>query len=808
MPIALHILAIMEIKDYDKKLFLITLLLINMQVFAQKCDVSGRIIDNTSHVPIAYANVALFSTKDSSFISGVMTDDSGKFLIQNIKTGTYQVKMSFIGYQSVIINDVFLQPGIRDLGETTLQMLSEKIDEVVIKSRKTAMSYKVDRKVIDAGSFPSADVAIDLLENVPSVQLDLDGNLTYRGDGTFKVYINGHPVANGVEKLRQLPVSRIDKVEIITNPSAKYDAEGSAGIIQVILKKSRLEGYTINSSVNLSTLGTHRWMFSTDKKTDKSGWYINAYWLDDVWSKYSEASVQHVMDETNSYLTNSHVDSKHGQKSSTIELGFNYDLSNKDFIDFSAYINPAATKQKNRSKGWVTEQMILVSGSSIDSTYYLNSLYNCDYQYVGGTLTYEHAFDKDRSHLLSAYVDYSANLIDLFERQYDEQIYKAFIEREGFVGSEHQETMIEGKFNYKMPLREEVMMETGAEINTDHIPRIASVSGTFDENNIITKYDNSPLNQEVDFIQDVYALYFLLKREGEKMAAQAGARMEFTDRRSDYSYDNGDGTRTYNRKRKRFNDFFPSAHITYNFTETNQLYLSYSKRIERPNYWKLVPLLQYQSAYVYYKGNGNVKPTYTDAWEVGWKKSWKKNFLSAELFTRKTDNVIQRYSKISEGNTLIESPENVGQSWSTGIEIMGGVDVFSWWNSNLSTSIYAYKLDVDFEDYKYTRKQLKADTRWNNTFMLPKSYTLKWDLKYNSPYKNAQTKRDAYFVSNLALKKEMKDGKWTATVVCSDIFSSEAYTVTQTGEHFVIKTDTDYQPYVSFKLAFVFDDQK
>ena len=775
---------------------------------AQKCNLCGKIIDKSTHEPIAYANVALYSSKDSSLISGTITNNNGQFLVENLQNGNYNIKMSFIGYQSVLLNKVLLQPGTRNLGNTELTVLSENLEEITVKSTKPAMTYKVDRKVIDAGSFPGADAAIDLLENVPSVQLDLDGNLTYRGDGTFMVYINGHPVANGTEKLRQLPANRIDKIEVITNPSAKYDAEGTAGIIQVILKKNRLEGYAINTSVKINTFGAYRGMLSIDNKTEKSGWYINAYWAEDVWSKYNEKTGQTIIDGETTYITNSDINSKHGQKNSNIELGFNFDISDKDYIDFSGYINPLKTKQTNKEKGWITEQIISKNGETTDSSYYLNSLYNCNYQYIGGTLTYEHAFSKDRSHLLSAYIDYSGYVTDLFERQYDEQIYDNRTEREGFVGSEHKETIIEAKLEYKMPISKKISMETGAEINTDHIPRITSVSGTFDENKNLTKYDDAPLNQTVDFIQDVYAPFLLLKRESEKFAIQAGARVEFTNRRSDYSFDNDNGTRTTIPDRNKFTNLFPSAHITYNFTETHQLYLSYSRRIQRPNYWKLVPLEQYESPYSYYTGNGNLQPSYTNALETGYKKSWDKNFVSAEIFTRKTNNVTQNYTRTNSGNMLVISPENIGESWSTGMEFMGGVNIFSWWNTNLSTSLYLYKLKVNFEDLQYSRKQFKADTRWNNSFILPKSFLLKWDLIYNSPYKNAQTKRGAYFVSNLALKKEFDEGKWITTLVYNDIFSSNEYTTTQTGNGFVIKTSTDYKPSFSLKIAYAFDNQK
>jgi outer membrane receptor protein involved in Fe transport len=732
----------------------------------------------------------------------------GQFFLEKLKTDKYDIKISFIGYQSVVMNSILLQPGARDLGEIALNVLSENLAEITVKSTKSPVTYKVDRKVIDAGSFPGADAAIDLLENVPSVQLDMEGNLTYRGDGTFKVYINGHPVANGVEKLRQLPASRIDKVEVITNPSAKYDAEGNAGIIQVILKKSRLEGYSINSNIKADTKGGYQGMFSIDQKSEKSGWYINGYWSKDVWSDYDQKTEQTIKDDDATYYTVSDINANHGQRNSNIELGFNYDLSDKDFIDFSGYINPLRTKQKNREVGSVTEYTTFANGETTDSTYQFNSNYTCNYQYVGGTFTYEHAFKKDRSHLLSAYIDYSGYVSDLDEQQIDKQVYDTYTVREGFKGTEHQETMIEGKLNYKLPVTENISFETGAEINTDHIPRITHVSGTFDAEDNITKYDDAPSNQKVDFIQDVYSVYTTMEREGEKLSVQAGARVEFTNRRSDYSYDTDDNTTVIEPDRNKFTDFFPSAHITYNFTETHQVHVSYSRRIQRPNYWNLIPLEQYESSYSYFIGNGDLLPSYTNAFELGYSKSWDKDFISAEIFARNTKNVTQTYSSTYIGNKLMSTPENVGNSWSVGAEFMSGVDIFPWWNSNVSISLYSYRLHVDFDDTDEIKKQFKTDTRWNNTFLLPKDFTLKWDVKYNSPYKNAQTTRDGYWYSNLALKKSFKDGKWTVTAVCNDVFSGRKYDTIKSGDGFSIKTHTDNKSFLSLKLAYVFDNQK
>lgn len=785
----------------------VAFLILSALVSAQ-CTLTGKVIDKHSREGVAYANVSLIAVNDSSLVTGTISNNSGSFKIKNIAAGNYHVKISFIGYQPRIISNVLLESGTRNIGETEIQLLTENLAEVTATSNKLPLSYKVDRKVIDAESFPAADAAIDLLENVPSVQVDLDGNLTYRGDGTFLVYINGHQVSNGTEKLRQLSTSRIDRIEIITNPSAKYDADGTAGIIQIILKKNRLEGYAINSSIKTNTLGGNELLFSIDNKTERSGWYVNGSWGKSIWGKTDETNEQSITSNNITYLSLSDMKTKYYQNKTYLELGFNYDLTDKDFIDFSGYLHPTVTREKYKQKGWYTEQEIDETGDTTTSSYYYDALTSSTYQYIGGTFTYEHAFNKSHSHLLSAYFDYSDFLSDFEKTEVDEKDYGSYNEREGYIKNENNEIEMEGRLNYKIPLGSKTTLESGAEMDADHIPEITSTSGTWDENSTLTKYDDDPANQVVDFTQNIYSTYVIFKREGEKLAIQLGARMEFTHRDIDYSYQTNAGEQVNTSTKKNFNDFFPSTHFTYNLTKNQQLYTSYSRRIKRPSYWNLIPIVQYNTLYTYYTGNGDLIPSYSNNWEVGYKKSWKRNFISGEFFARKTKNVMQNYTYTMSEDVLLFSPENVGKSTSIGVEFMAGINIFPWWNSNLSSNLYSYKLDIDFDDVDETQSEVKKSMRWNNTFVLPKSFTLKWDLNYKSPVTISQAKREGYFYSNLALKKEIMDGKWAFTAVYSDIFSSVEYTTNYYGDGFSITKHTDNQPYFSLKVAYSFDNQK
>lgn len=792
-----------------KYLFTATLvLLISTVAFSQRALLKGMVIDDLTDQEISYANAILKSPSDSTVFMGAISSEKGAFKIENINLGKYSLELSFIGYQSVIINDLLLQKGTRDIGIIKLKMMSENLDEFVIKANKQAISYKIDKKVIDAGSFPSAEVAIDLLENVPSLQIDFEGNLKYRGDGTFKIFINGHPVANGMDKLRQLPASTIDRIEVITNPSAKYDAEGTAGIIQVILKKNRLQGYAISSSVRVSSQGSYFGSFSVDQKGERGGWYVKGYLAKSYWVKAKQIGLQQVFQGGNTYVTQTDLSLKNSGFSNSLEFGFNYDFTKKDYFDLAINFNPLKQNNINNTSGETTEETFHNGQLTEEESYSLNSEKLLTYRYLGATLTYEHSFSDDRSHMLKSYVDFSTYLHPLDEEQIDEKTYVDYVERPGYTGQEHNEILFEMNVSYLNKISEKTSFETGLDMNLDHIPKINSESGNFDEQGNITPFSNYQRNQEVDFVQDVYSAFAMLKSGFNKFEFQMGLRSEYTFRKSNFFYQTVGGEDKTIKEKQTFLNFFPSVHAVYNFTETQQIAFSYSSRINRPNYWTLIPIKQYSNPQMYYTGNSVLKPSYSNAIELSFKKSWDKDFVGIELFSRNTNNVIQNFSRSDTLNILVETPENVGNSWSNGLEVMTGIDVFHWWNVNFSTSAYYYSLAVDVDEISKTQSQFKFESRINTSFQLPQNFTLKFDVNYTSPIVTAQDKRDAYFYSNLAVKKSFFDKKWQLMISYSNIFNSINYNTKSQSTDFTSNQYFTMEPYVSCKLTFNFDNQE
>jgi hypothetical protein len=793
------------------RFFLISVLLIPFipfLSFAQNVTVQGKTIDDISHDPIPYCSVVLKSLNDTTLLFGNITDNKGEFYIKGIPEGLYKLELSFVGYKVNTKTPVKISGNSVNLGTFELRMSTVNLDDIQVNSSRVPISYKVDKKVIDAGSFPDANVAMDLLENVASLQVDFDGKLSYRGDGTFKVYINGHPTANGEEKLKQISASKIDRIEVITNPSAKYNAEGTAGIIQVILKKNRLQGYAISSSAKASNIGTYEWLYTIDKKSENGGWYIDGQMANYLLSRNTITETRNNTDDTFRYETHSLSDNNNKAFMNYFEFGLNYDLTDKDYIDFSVNVNPLKSNNKNRSTGKFTDNIYNLDSQLISSSpYLLNNTSDLSYRYLGAILTYEHSFDKDQYHKLKSYVDFSTYLHPLNEKQVDNLDYPNYSESNGFIGKEYNEIILEAKLGYENQLSDETSIEFGGELTLDHIPQVSSVSGQFDSDGILTPFPNEPLNQKVDFVQDIYSGYLLFKSGIGKFEYQLGLRTEFTSRKSDYSYSESD-QRVIIPAEKKIVNYFPSIHTVYSFSKDHQIACSFTRRINRPDYLNLIPLSRYETIYSYYTGNGYLKPSYANSFEVAYKKSWEDNFVGCEFFARNTQQVIQIISRVDSVNVLVESPENVGSSWSSGGEIMFGYDFFNWWNANLSSSLYTYQLNISIDNQNRTETQLCSDHRLNNTFILPKSFKIKWDFNYKSPELAAQGKRDGYYYSSLALQKGFRENKWLLVVVYSNIFNDINYTRITQGTNFYIRSEYDIRPSLSLKVSYKFDNQE
>ncbi|SFW57819.1 Outer membrane receptor proteins, mostly Fe transport [Sinomicrobium oceani] len=769
--------------------------------------VHGKLLDKDTELPVIYANVTVIAS-DSTML-GAVSDEEGRFSIARVLPGNYTLTVNFMGYREVQ-KPLRVDGKNSNVGTIYLEEQVENLEEVVVKSSRPAVQYKVDRQIINAEAFPAAHVAIDLMENVPSVSVDVEGNIKYRGDGTFRVFINGHPVANGVEKLRQIPSSQIERIEIITNPPAQYASEGTAGIIQVILKKNRMQGYAINANTYANSRGAVQGYFSIDKKSEKSGWYINTNGGHNVWSNFKLQQVQTVMEDGVPYQTRLNQRYSNGADRMYVEAGFNHDITDKDYIDMAVHINPFKMKNFRTIRGNVSAGPLTETGDlQAAEIYRLRSSGFEKFHYIGGTLNYEHYFKTDKSHKISAYADVSYYLSPYEEQQKDRKLYTDSVSAVGYEGFENKELVLDSKINYTLPLSEKSSLETGMEIEVHQIPLLGNENGTFDAGGNLVPYSGQRTAQTVDFRRNIYSGYATFKSGIGLLEYQLGLRVENTYTKTDYSYRTPEGEIFFVPGTDKFTQLFPTVHLLYNISEQTQLVGNYSRRIDRPGYWQLTPYRRYQSVTAYFEGNPDIRPSYINAYEVGFKQNWSnKNYLSIQLFHRAGTNVINDINTSDAGGLLLIKPHNVGTSKSTGIEIMGNYKPAEWWETNLSTSLFDYRLHIDFENEQQTRKQFNYEFKWNNTLSLPHGFILKYNMNYNSPVQEVQGTREGFLNSSASLQKAVADDRWTFTVGAYNLLGTAKYDYNTTGEGFSNNQTYNYDTFAFLKVAFKLDNQQ
>ncbi len=765
----------------------------------------GRVLENNTENPIQFASVSLINQLDSS-INGGISDESGQFLIDHLSEGVYQAKISFVGYQTFKKDSLLIKRGRNTLGDIKLNILPEFIDQVTVKPNSSGIVYHIDRKVIQAQNFPEANVAMDLLENMPSMQLDFEGRLTYRGDGTFIVYINGHPVNNGEEKLRQISAEDIEYIEVITNPSAKYDAEGTAGIIQVILKRNRLEGYLISSSAQASTIGSYQWLFSLDQKGERGGWYLKSQLDNYVRTRNTVTTTQKVFSENLENNIYSVMNRKETLGNNLLEFGFNYDLTDKDYIDLNVHANPFKRSQVLKEEGYYDVSQFVLGEIENEESHLFDSDFDLRYHYVGGSVSYEHAFTKDRTDLLSVYSSYSSYLTPLDESKYDLLTYDDYSEEKGYTGEEKGDVFFTGRIDYKNTISKKSSLDMGTEVNLEYLPTISYLSGTF-ENGALVPAPGEPEDQNVEFRQNIYSGYMTFNSGFGKLEYMLGIRSEYTKRQSNHEFIGDEGNWEYMSAKKEFVDLFPSFHLLYSFTEENQLSASYSRRINRPDYWSLIPIRRYESPYLDYVGNGTLNPSYASSLEVKYLYSWEKNFFSVEVYGKQNENVLQNYYSRANEYSITWTKENVGDSYSLGTELMMDIDLLQWWNTNISTNLYFYRLKVDVAHQKSTEDIFRSDVRFNNTFKINNTLTFRYNITYSSPSIHAQIERDAYWYSDMSLRKTIANRKWQFSLSWFNIFNTIKYHTISEGDGFYVDSYFEKDPYITFKITYRLDNQ-
>lgn len=742
---------------------------------------TGRVKDLVSEEFVEYATIAVFRHRDSLLVGGTISLPDGSFRIDNLPYGMLYLEASFVGYNKTRITRILLTPQKKmvDIGSIVIEPSSTSLEAVEVIADRPQIEYKIDKKVItvDQNIVAAGGTAVDVLENTPSVQVDIEGNVSLRGSSAFTVLIDGRPsVLEGSEALQQLPSSIIQSIEIITNPSAKYDPEGSAGIINVIMKKQKQAG--INGIVNasVSSNGSYGADFLVNLRRDKINYFIGGNY--NVRSFGSTGFLEKQIFSVDTFFQAEDSEGTFNRDGARIQGGFEYNINSKSTLMISGRLNQHSFGRSGESK----EQQYYRPARD-ESLYFMQEN---DFKIIRNSyelnLDYQVKFNEDGHQLQTSlsYSDESSTEHSILEQDTVDSYWQrfgapAYMER---TLEDDGETEFEAKIDYTLPLSEKSKFEAGYETEYEG----SSGKYRFQNYNNESDYwmENDSLFNDKDFSDMVHAIYAIYSNGlGKLIDYQVGLRIENSDR-----------LLVQNETNERFGfnswDFFPSIHISKQLPGDFQVQASYTRRIDRPRDRELDPFKTYMDPYTARVGNPGLKPEYTNSYELNGQKNLKGiGFISLELFHRQTNNLITRYTTVDTLTRISTfTYKNINKDYSTGTEVMIYIPVTKWWLLNTSASFYNYSLKDSTGSIDLDKSSFTWNTRFNTTFRFKTGTQVQLMGYYRAPSITSQGDRKGFFFTNIGIRQEFFSRKLTLSLQVRDLLGTAKFEFTSAGEGF------------------------
>ncbi len=743
--------------------------------------ISGHIIDDTNESPVENVIVKLFVVKDSTMVSSDVTDLEGNFEVNAKVSGSYFLKINLIGFESKKVNiKVDNKNTSLNVGDIKIKSTPINLDEVKIEGNYR-LKIDVDKKIyhIDANAVSANATAGDILQNIPSVFVNQNGSVTLRG-GKIKIYINGKPSGIlGISRsqiLDYIPASLIESVEVINDPSAKYDADGSSGIINIILKNQNKPG--INGMITLGA-GT------LDKYNGSVNISFNYKKLN-LFTSYDVKSVNMASWETKNRTsvlqdTIKHINQNRDYFSKTINQNFRirgeYAFNKKSVLGFS-YLN----------SNTVDKDLNNIRYHHFNDFFELTKLYDRRINEKDNdnsnnfTLNYTKKFKKSQQQLTSDffYSKGTENTIGNIYQKYYNLDFTPSSQLPGIANTYNynKETNIGGQIDYDQPLHKKAKMELGYKIRSKKTDASYSLDNYYQPLDIYI----TDLNISNDFKYNllVNAGYLTYRNKHDAFSYKLGARVEQTNIKFNVSNYSGINNSI------NYTDFFPSVHLLQEFKNNNKLTFRYSRRIDRPSFREINPLQQYNDPLFLNKGNPNLRPEYTNSFDLTHTKSWKQSSISGSLYYREATSTIQKIVVLNPNGVTVTSYQNLKRSTNIGAEITAYFQLYKWWKINSSLNYYRNNIDGTNIGDEYKTDAYSFNGKMNNNFTPWKKSMLQISGNYQSPNYSPLIKNYGQYYVDASFKQDLFNKRLSISLRCTDIFHTQKRDYDMIGSNFSV----------------------
>jgi len=732
----------------------------------KKINISGIVNEKVSKQPLEYATLTFTNTKNTKIVFGGITNSKGEFNIE-VNAGSYNVKIEFISFKSIELSQQVYKEST-NLGTIFLEEDANQLNEVVVRSEKTTVEIKLDKKVYNVGSdlMVKGGTVSDVLDNIPSVTVDSDGAVSLRGNANVRILVDGKPsnAINIAEALRQIPADAIDKVEVVTNPSARYDSEGGGGLLNIILKKGKNKG--LNGAIIASTGNPLNYGISGNINY-KSKFY-NIYTTTGYNYRENPGKAQFITQYLNPNSTvRNYIDEFRNNE--RLRKGYNSNIGFDIYINDNTTWSNAINLRNNNSNN---PEYVTFNNYDINRVFTGTNFRNSDQTNDGVNKEYTTNFTKKYKrdgHKFTIDGTFSRNLDNDYSL-----ISSSITELTSNIQSQNR-NMIQS--DYVLPFGKAYQFEFGYKGDFNKLTTEFKVGSIDSGTGAYTP--NLQFTNTLDYSETVNALYTQFGTKVNKFSSLFGLRWEDSKIEINQLVTNEFNTQKYN-------NLFPSLFVTYEITDGNSISFSYSKRISRPRGRQINPFSSYASNINIFRGDPNLTPAFTDALDFGFLKKWDKITLSTSTYVNKTTNSFQFIRResgefVNGVPVILSTPINLATELRYGFEFTLNYSPYKWWKLNSNFNFYKFDLRgnytyTNFQNVVVTQNFDNSASSWFTrlTSKITLPYKIDWqtNITYNGPEKYAQGNALGVVGANLGFSKDIMKDKGTIALNVQDVFNS------------------------------------
>ena len=808
--------------------------------------VAGTVVDENK-VPIEYATIAVIDAKTQKVITGGITNVKGRFSIKQIPAGDYRIRITFIGFHDYTGGDFSLSSSRRseDIGTVVLKENVNMLDEVVVVADVTTIENRIDKQVVNVGKdLMSAGASVrDVFENLPMVDVDFDGNVSMRGSENVRVLLDNRPTNMSVQDLiESLPADAIDKIELITNPSAKQDPDGVGGIINILTKKGLLYGLNFSTRLGVDTRNKWNGGVNLGYYYGKVMVYANYHFryssMDNSGETY-RGNYNLTPLYPQPYLNYQLSRSSNSMTAHSLRAGIDYLPNKKTSLSYSVGYNPTRRESSSQSYSYFLPLDVPMDGMSKEIAQQIVERYQGDLDDYfnryrqsladnrGNTLRNSLTFRRDYSSSENLIVD--ANF-ETSDTDSDSRIENRLGAASGQANTrDHSTNRPENKSftlsaDYTKEVRGKYRIEVGGRADLLWRDTPYFYFQDFIDNPALGTQPDMDRSNHFKYDQQIYSLYATYSRSIKNFSFQAGLRAEetrYTTR--GLGMENRDGNIVYVKDRdvvidRDYFEVYPSVFLQYKFGNNNDMAFNYTRRVARPNSQNLNPTPRFTDPLYVTIGNPYLDPSFTNSMELKYTRQIANNgFFNLSYFFRNSTNTMQRVTQRTnpvdpdktEIGTLYTTTINIGSQYTMGLNLYASYRPVKWWNTTLNMNYYYNHKDIPDRD-DYVRASNDFSVRWRNSFNIPRAGTrIQFGMRYSAPRTTLQGSSSANFTADAGISQDLLKKKLNLGVRVQDLFNSMASRSDTYGRDFVLfNNNTMTSRVVNFSISYRFAEMK